>query len=412
LNKSSTHIIVIGGGAAGFFSAINCAILYPQYQITLLEKTTKLLSKVRISGGGRCNVTHQCFENNELVKYYPRGEKELRQVFARFSVQETIDWFKSNGVNLKVEEDGRMFPTSNSSESIIDCFIRLSKQLNIQIKTNHEVLKLESNEKGFSVKVKSATDIFYLEANAVICSIGGHAKEEPYRFIKALGHTITPLLPSLFTINLPNDNIKKELQGVAVQKASVKLNGTNYNYTGSILITHWGLSGPAVLKLSAFAAQAFFEKNYEVGISINWTGDLSLEEIKILLHEQQKEKHKALPINQAMFQIPRRLWEYLCTNSLEKLDKPWAEITKKELQRLTENVFNSQYQMQGKTTFKEEFVTCGGVHLKEIDFKTMQSKLISNLFFCGEVLNIDGVTGGFNFQNAWSTAWMAAQLGG
>lgn len=412
MSSTSKHIVVIGGGAAGFFSAINCAILHPQYQISLLEKTTKLLSKVRISGGGRCNVTHQCFENNELVKYYPRGEKELRQVFARFSVHETIDWFKLHGVNLKVEEDGRMFPTSNSSETIIDCFMRLSKQLNIHIKTNHEVLKLEPTEKGFSIKIKTATDILYLDANAVICSIGGHAKEEPYRFIKALGHTITPLLPSLFTINLPNDAIKKELQGVAVQKAKVKLNGTNYNYTGPVLITHWGLSGPAVLKLSAFAAQTFFEKNYEVGISINWTGDLSLEEIKNLLQEQQKEKHKALPINQAMFQLPRRLWEYVCTNSLEKLDKPWAEVNKKELQRLTENLVNSQYQMQGKTTFKEEFVTCGGVHLKEIDFKTMQSKLVPHLFFCGEVLNIDGVTGGFNFQNAWSTAWMAAQLGG
>ncbi len=411
MNKTSKHIVVIGGGAAGFFSAINCALLHPQYQITLVEKTTKLLSKVRVSGGGRCNVTHHCFENAELVKFYPRGEKELRQVFSRFSVQQTIDWFKLHEVNLKVEEDGRMFPTSNSSETIIDCFIRLSKQLNIQIKTNHEVLKLESNETGFSVKIKTATDIIYTDANAVICSIGGHAKEEPYRFIKALGHTITPLLPSLFTINLPNDAIKKELQGVAVPKAKVKLNGTNYQYSGPILITHWGLSGPAVLKLSAFAAQVFFEKNYEVGISVNWTGDLSLEEIKAILHEQQKERHKALPINQALFQLPRRLWEYLCTNSLEKIDKPWAELTKKELLRLAENLFNSNYQMQGKTTFKEEFVTCGGVQLKEIDFKTMQSKLVPQLFFCGEVLNIDGVTGGFNFQNAWSTAWIAAKLG-
>jgi predicted Rossmann fold flavoprotein len=412
LTAAHKHIIIIGGGAAGFFSAINCARLHPHYQVTLLEKTTKLLGKVRVSGGGRCNVTHQCFDNGQLVKHYPRGEKELRQVFSRFSVQETIHWFEAQGVTLKVEEDGRMFPVTDSSETIIDCFKRLSRSLKIDVKTGHEVLKLEKNDLGFLVKIKSEREAFHLRADAVICAIGGHPKEEPYRFIKALGHTITPLLPSLFTINLPQDVIKKELQGIAVSDATVKLGTSKFLYQGPILVTHWGLSGPAVLKLSAFAAHIFFERNYESEILINWTGNQSEEEIKQHILEQQKRHHKALPVSQPLFHLPRRMWEFLCNTSLGNREKIWAEVNKKEIQKLTEVLGNSRYLMQGKTTFKEEFVTCGGVHLKEVDFKTMQSKLVSNLFFCGEVLNIDGITGGFNFQNAWSTAWIAAHLAG
>lgn len=411
MESAHTHIVVIGGGAAGFFSAINCARLYPHYKITLLEKTTKLLGKVRVSGGGRCNVTHHCFDNSTLIKYYPRGGKELRQVFSRFSVQETIDWFEAQGVKLKVEADGRMFPLTDSSETIIDCFIRLSKSLRIDVKTGHEVLKLEKNEHGFLAKVKSEQETFHLRADAVICAIGGHNKEEPYRFVKALGHNITPLIPSLFTINLPQDNIKKELQGIAVQNATVKLAASNYFYQGPVLVTHWGLSGPAVLKLSAFAAHDFFDRKYESEILVNWTGSEKEDAIKMALQQRQKEHHKALPVSQPLYQLPRRMWEFLCDTALGNREKIWAEVNKKDIQKLTEILGNSRYQMQGKTTFKEEFVTCGGVNLKEIDFKTMQSKLVSNLFFCGEVLNIDGITGGFNFQNAWSTAWIAAHLG-
>ncbi len=406
-----THIIVIGGGAAGFFSAIHIALWNPKAKVSLFEKTGKLLSKVKVSGGGRCNVTHHCFEDGDLVKNYPRGEKELRQVFAKFNVQSTIDWFKQHGINLKTEADGRMFPVSNSSQTIIDCFLNLAKQLNICIAEQHEVLKIEKNESGFLLKVKSPTEVRYETARYVVCAIGGYAKEEPYRFIKALGHTITPLLPSLFTINLPTDDIKKELQGVAVEQATVRLSGSKWLYTGPVLITHWGLSGPAVLKLSAFAAEAFYKANYKATILINWTGHLKIEEVVQVLTQQQKERYKALPFNHVCFQLPRRLWEYLCTKALDTTQKPWAEVSKKERQRLAELLCNSAYDMAGKTTFKEEFVTCGGVDLKELDFKTMQSKLVPGLFFCGEVLNIDGITGGFNFQNAWSTAWIAAKLG-
>lgn len=409
--KTSPQICVIGGGAAGFFAAINASLFYPGARITLFEKTAKLLGKVSVSGGGRCNVTHHCFDNSVLIKNYPRGEKELRQVFSRFSVQQTITWFKEHGVVLKTEEDGRIFPVSDSSQTIIDCFLKLAKERGISIFTSSEVIGVEKGTEGFTLKVKLGQDTFYESADAIICAIGGHAKQEPYRFIKVLGHTITPLLPSLFTINLPTDTIRKELQGLAVAQAGVKLAGTKFNYQGPVLITHWGLSGPAVLKLSAYAAQHFYEANYNATILVNWTGTLTAEAVMEVLRQQQKERHKAVPANYPCFQLPRRLWEFLCNKALDDSGKTWAELSKKEMQRLSEQLCNSVYAMQGKTTFKEEFVTCGGVDLKEIDFKTMQSKIVPGLFFAGEVVNIDGITGGFNFQNAWSTAWIAAHLG-
>ncbi len=398
-------VIVIGGGASGFFAAINCAIKNPNYSISILEKTTKLLSKVKVSGGGRCNVTHNCFENSELVKNYPRGNKELQQVFSKFNVQDTISWFKKQGIEINVEEDGRIFPASNSSQTIIDCFLNLATQFKIKIITNCEVFAIKKTENQFQLKTNS----LQLNADVVICSIGGHNKEGHYQFLKNLGHTISPLIPSLFTVNLPNDIIKKDLQGISVQTTEVKIENTKINYTGPVLITHWGLSGPAVLKLSAFAAQHFFNLNYTTKIIVNWVYPLILNNVEEELKTIQEQKHKALPTSQTQFNLPKRLWEFLCQKSEITNQKPWAELSKKQLKLLAQNLCNSSYEMQGKTTFKEEFVTCGGIQLKEIDFKTMQSKFISNLFFCGEVLNIDGITGGFNFQNAWSTAWICSQ---
>lgn len=399
------QIIVIGGGASGFFAAINCAIKYSGYTITILEKTTKLLSKVKVSGGGRCNVTHHCFESNELVKNYPRGNKELQQVFSKFNVQDTLAWFKQQGIEIKAEEDGRMFPSSNSSETIIDCFLQLAKKLNINIITSCEVFAIKKISNQFVLK----TNNYELSADTIICSIGGHHKEGHYQFLKNLGHSISPPIPSLFTINLPNDTIKKDLQGISVQNAEVKIANTKLNYSGPVLITHWGLSGPAVLKLSAFAAKHFFDLNYTTNITVNWIYPLKIQEIEEELIHIQKQKHKALPYSQTQFNLPKRLWEFLCAKSEINNQKPWAELSKKQLQLLAQNLCNSSFEMKGKTTFKEEFVTCGGISLKEINFKTMQSKLVPNLFFCGEVLNIDGITGGFNFQNAWSTAWICAE---
>lgn len=402
---NNKNIIVIGGGAAGFFAAVNIAMLKPGSKITILEKTSKLLSKVKVSGGGRCNVTHHCFENSDLVKNYPRGNKELLQVFSRFNVTNTIEWFQNQGVKLKTEEDGRMFPVTDSSQSIIDCFLSLAKKYNIEIITQCEVFAIKKTENTFRLKTSKAE----IEADAVICSIGGHNKSEAYFLIKNLGHTIAEPIPSLFTINLPHETIKRELQGISVQQAEVKIAKSKLHYNGPVLVTHWGLSGPAVLKLSAFAAHEFFNSGYKATILINWISPLNLNEAEQQLKQFQKEKHKALPYTAPLFNLPKRLWEYLCERSDLDNTKPWAEINNKSISKLCENLCNSSFKMEGKTTFKEEFVSCGGVNLKEIDFKTMQSKIIPGLYFCGEVLNIDGITGGFNFQSAWSTAWICAK---
>ena len=413
-------IIVIGAGAAGFFSAINAAINFPEAKIIILEKSNKILSKVKISGGGRCNVTNHCFENNELIKNYPRGEKELRQVFSQFSVQDTIDWFLKRGVKLKVEPDGRMFPESNSSETIVNCFLSEAQKYNIDINLEEEVLELKpinvtlsGVEASYNVLDYARTDNVQVKTtkqtyivHAVICSIGGHHQLKNYQFLKNCGHTIDDLIPSLFTLNLPQSNIK-ELMGLSVKNGTVKVNGTKHQYTGPVLITHWGLSGPAVLKLSAFAAYDFYKLNYEAGISVNWSGALNEEQLKEELSLQLGSK--ALIVNTPLFEIPKRLWEYLILRAHINLSKPWIELGKKQLNKLAQVLTNDVYNMKGKTTFKEEFVTAGGINLKEVNFKTMESKLLPHLFFCGEVLNIDGITGGFNFQNAWSTAWIAAK---
>jgi predicted Rossmann fold flavoprotein len=410
---NNKHIIVIGGGAAGFFAAINAAEMHPGIKITILEKSNKLLSKVRVSGGGRCNVTNHCFEVNELVKNYPRGSKELKQVFSRFNVSDTIAWFKKRGVDLKTEPDNRMFPESNSSETVIDCFMYEAKKYNIDIRMNEEVLAITQNNKPETKKpLNLETTRGSLSADAVIISSGGHNSAKNYNFIQKTGHTISELIPSLFTINLPGNPEKngasniKELMGLSVRNATVKVEKTKHEYTGPVLITHWGLSGPAVLKLSAFAAKDFFDLNYNANILINWTGDLNEEEVKNVFAEFLQTKTQM--VNNPLFEIPKRLWEFLLEKAEIPPQKPWIELGKKQQNKLAQVLTNDVYSMKGKTTFKEEFVTSGGVNLKEIDFKTMQSKIMPNLYFCGEVLDIDGITGGFNFQNAWSTAFVAA----
>ncbi len=407
IKLTDKHIIVIGGGAAGFFAAINAAEMNPGIKVTILEKSNKLLAKVRVSGGGRCNVTNHCFDVNELVKNYPRGSKELKQVFSRFNVSDTIAWFKKHGVELKTEPDNRMFPVSNSSETIIDCFMYEAKKHNIEIRMNEEVLSISRNTKPETrnPKLEIRTNLESYSADAVIISSGGHNSAKNYSFIQKTGHTITPLIPSLFTINLPGNNIK-ELMGLSVRNATVRVEKTKHQYTGPVLITHWGLSGPAVLKLSAFAAKDFFDLDYNANILINWTGDLNGELVSSELVSWMKEK--SLIINTPLYEIPKRLWAFLVEKAEIADNKPWNELSKKQMNKLAQVLTNDIYNMKGKTTFKEEFVTSGGVNLKEIDFKTMQSKLIPGLYFCGEVLDIDGITGGFNFQNAWSTAFVAA----
>lgn len=380
------------------------AILNPRYRISILEKTDKLLSKVKISGGGRCNVTHSCFDNSELVKNYPRGQKELLQLFSRFSVKDTIDWFSQHGVALKTEEDGRIFPASDNSMSIVNCFLNLAEKLHINRITKCEVFSIHKKD-DFIIKTSQGS----MNADSIICASGGHHKSGAYDWIKNLGHTIDEPIPSLFTFNLPKDSIKKELQGISVKAAKVSVLHSKLNYVGPVLITHWGLSGPAVLKLSAFAAKDFYNLNYVATIIVNWVYPLKLEEVESEIKKIQKSRHKASPNSNAHFGLPKRLWDYLCSLADIDKEKPWAEIGLKQIKKLSQFLHSSTYQMEGKTTFKEEFVTCGGVNLKEVNFKTMESKIIPGLFFCGEVLNIDGITGGFNFQSAWSTAWVSAQ---
>ncbi len=396
--------IVIGGGAAGFFAAINLALLDERHEVTILEKTGKLLSKVRISGGGRCNVTHSCFNHAELVKNYPRGHRELRQVFSRFDVQNTIDWFKERGVSLKTEEDGRMFPFSDSSETIIDCFLNQCKLLGIRILTNTEVFSVKKENEKFIVNT-SGSEMY---ADHLIVAAGGHHKEGAYNWIRQTGHTIEPPLPSLFTLNMPGEIIRKELQGVSVPCASVKVKGSKQEYNGPLLITHWGISGPAVLKLSAYAARELSALNYTAEVHINWDARYSKNEMLGLLKSLQKEKPRTLPATVAPVPLPKRLWEHLLKTAAMPEGRPWAEIGNKHTERLADVICGHVLKAEGKTTFKEEFVTCGGVTLKEIDFRTMESKIVRGLYFCGEVLDIDGITGGFNFQAAWSTAWLCA----
>jgi predicted Rossmann fold flavoprotein len=399
------RVIVIGGGAAGFFAAINLAIKHPDYKIELLEKSGKLLSKVKISGGGRCNVTHACFDKHELVKNYPRGQRELVQVFSHFNTNDTIQWFQQQGIQLHTEADGRMFPVSNSSQTIIDCFLHLAEKHHIRIQKNTEVLHISPQAEGFELKTTAGV----INANAVVCAIGGHPKSGFYDVLRRLGHSIQEPLPSLFTLNFPQEKITKELMGLSVQDAEVRIKGSKLNYHGPVLITHWGLSGPAVLKLSAFAAKEFYEKNYRSEISVNWVYPLKTHEVEAELKQIRLSKNKSYPLSQSQFNLPKRLWEYLCDKAGINQQKPWAELSSKQLQALAQALNASTFNMEGRTTFKEEFVTCGGVNLKEVDFKTMQSKKVPGLFFCGEVLDIDGITGGFNFQSAWSTAWICSE---
>jgi len=311
-------VCVIGGGAAGFFAAINLAIKHPDYDVELLEKSSKLLSKVKVSGGGRCNVTHACFDKQELVKNYPRGNRELLQVFSRFDTNDTIVWFKQQGIKLHTEEDGRMFPESNSSQTIINCFLHLAEKHHIRIRKNTEVLHITAQPDGFELKTTEGL----ISANAVICAMGGHPKSGFYDVLKRLGHNIHEPLPSLFTLNFPKEKITKELMGLSVQNAEVQIKDSKLKYNGPVLITHWGLSGPAVLKLSAFAAKEFNEKNYHSEIRVNWVYPLKTHEVEEELKRLRTDKNKSHPLSQSQFNLPKRLWEYLCTRAEISNQKP------------------------------------------------------------------------------------------
>jgi predicted Rossmann fold flavoprotein len=398
-------IIIIGGGAAGFFAAINAAELHPEAKVIILEKSNKLLAKVLVSGGGRCNVTHACFENGLLVKNYPRGEKELRSAFSKFTTTDTIEWFENKGVDLKTEQDGRMFPTTDNSETIANCLLQTADNLDIKIKTGVAVKEVIINtDQTFTLKTDSD---YSPDCDKLIIASGGNPKNENYNWLRNLGHAIIPPVPSLFTFNIPNNELT-QLMGVSVPHAKIKIANTKLETEGPLLITHWGLSGPAILKASAWGARILHDMDYHFTVYVNWLPSYKEEELRTLLNDQKNTNSSKNTGGNCPLELPKRLWEFFLRKAAIPETTRWAELTKKQVNLLLNILIQDTYEVKGKTTFKEEFVTCGGISLKEIDFNTMQSKVIPNVYFAGEVLDIDGVTGGFNFQNAWTTAWIAA----
>lgn len=393
--------IIVGGGAAGFFAAINMASAYPQHRIILLEKTRQPLAKVRISGGGRCNVTHACFDPLLLIKNYPRGGKELRGPFSRFQPRDTIEWFENRGVELKAEEDGRMFPITDSSETIIECLYREAKKANVEILLEKGVEDISKVDQKY---ILTLTDGNSLTCDKLLLASGSGHKIFP--LLQKLGHTIDSLVPSLFTFNVP-DSPLLDLAGIAVSEAIIRLPTIKLEQKGPVLITHWGFSGPAVLKLSAWGARELHQLDYKVPFTINWVPEINFNALKEeLLKIKVSQANKQIGTD-PLFALPKQLWRRLVTLSQIELDQRWATLSSKQMQQLSAMLQSSPFSMSGKTTYKQEFVTCGGVNLKEVDFKTMQSLISPGLYFAGEILNIDGVTGGFNFQNAWTTGWIA-----
>jgi len=393
-------IIVIGGGAAGFFAAINIAEAHPKLRIAILERGKEVLTKVRISGGGRCNVTHACFDPNELVKFYPRGEKELRGPFHTFASGDTIEWFENHGVSLKIEDDGRMFPISDSSQTIIDCFLDAAKKCRIDILTGQSVQSVFRGENYWKVETQHGQ----FSAQKLIFASGSNPKM--WEMLQNLGHSIVPPVPSLFTFNIKDSRISN-LPGVAAT-VSVRVNGTKLESRGPLLVTHWGMSGPAILKLSAWGARILAEKNYQFGITVNWLDTTDAGEAEQMLRDLKQNQPRKTVSAKSPFDFPNRLWESLVGASEIPADVKWADLSKIHLQNLAKQLTESKFSVNGKSTFKDEFVTAGGIDLKEVNFKTMESKLLPNLYFAGEILNIDAITGGFNFQNAWTGGFILA----
>ena len=395
-------IIIIGGGAAGYFTAINAKENNPDLDITILEKGKAVLQKVKISGGGRCNVTHACFEPRELVKFYPRGAKELLGPFHTFMTGDTFGWFDDRGVPLKIEEDNRVFPEANTSQAIIDCFQKAVDNLGIKVLTNCGVNSVYQQESEWVVNTKEQT----FKADKVVIAAGSSKKV--WQLCKTLSHHIIEPVPSLFTFNI-NDKRIVDLLGISLPNATVNIMGTKLEASGPLLITHWGLSGPAVLKLSAFGARILADKNYQYNVEVNWLSRPTEKVLNILLNLKKKEPRKTVILKSPFAEISKRLWERFVVFSNISKTQNWADLSNLQLENLANQLTKGIYNANGRTTFKDEFVTAGGVDLKEINFKKFESKKHKNLFFVGEVLNIDAVTGGFNFQNAWTGGYICAK---
>lgn len=403
LLKTNWDVIVVGGGPAGFFAAIRCAELNPKLSVLLIEKANQTLGKVIISGGGRCNVTHACFDPAQLVTYYPRGGTELRGAFSRFQPKDTVRWFESRGVKLKTESDGRMFPVTDDSKTIADCLRESAREAGVRVELRTSLLGVERGLRGgLRLEVRNEAGAFYLQTKKLLLATGSDRKT--LETIQSLGHTVVEPVPSLFTFNIKDKRIH-DLAGVSVENVTLKMDAITTR--GALLITHWGLSGPAALRLSAWGARELFERKYRAKLIVNWLDDYSFDKALDILQRNKDWKENArkkVATNPAFSQIPVRLWKQLVHFIGEK---NWGDVSKVELRRLAQELTAGEFEIQGKGQFKEEFVTCGGVSLREVDFKTMQSRVVENLFFAGEVLDIDGITGGFNFQSSWTTGWIA-----
>ncbi|HEY9888736.1 MAG TPA: NAD(P)/FAD-dependent oxidoreductase [Candidatus Obscuribacterales bacterium] len=403
---ATMRVIVIGGGAAGFFGAIACAEANPEAVVTLLEAAPTPLGKVRISGGGRCNVTHHCFDPAVLVQHYPRGGKALRGAFTRFQPQDTVAWYRRRGVRLKTEADGRMFPVTDDATTIVDCLLAETRRLGVQVRTQAAVTGVEKTATGFAVTLRSRE---VLQSDRLLLATG--SSPQGHRLAVALGHTLEPPVPSLFTFTIP-DPALRQLAGVAVDPVVAKLvvpAAKPLTQTGPLLITHWGVSGPAVLKLSAWGARLLYDARYQATLQVNWLPSLTFEQVQGAIAAAKVELPKRAIVNHCPVPVPKRLWQYWVSQAGLDDTVTWANLPKKSLNHLTEAISRGQFAIRGKGAFKDEFVTCGGIKLSEVDFKTLASRRCPGLFLAGEVLDIDGVTGGFNFQSAWTTGWLAGQ---
>jgi hypothetical protein len=398
------RVIVVGGGAAGFLGAITAAEANPHAQVTILEASRQVLAKVRISGGGRCNVTQACFDPSGLVQNYPRGGKALLGAFTRFQAKDTVAWFNAHGVQLKTEADGRMFPITDSSETIVECLINTAKAAGVNIRTGTPIIAAKSLSTHFEILLKSEET---LECDRLLLTTGSNPIG--YKIAQDLGHTIELPVPSLFTFNIHDQKVLK-LAGVSVSPVRLRLSvpgNPQLEQTGPLLITHWGFSGPAVLKLSAWGARVLHSSNYQATLFINWLPHLKPEEVRQkLLAVKTEVAKRAIALHRGV-DLPHRLWQYIISRVGVTPEDRWAELSNKTLNQLVQELTQGEYQINGKGVFKEEFVTCGGVNLKEVNFKTMESRLVPGLHFAGEILDIDGVTGGFNFQSAWTTGYLA-----
>ena len=402
---SKKIVVVIGGGAAGMFCAVNAARLNPDLKVIVIEKTNQLLSKVKVSGGGRCNVTHQCGSIAEMIKNYPRGKNFLKKGFHQFFVPDIIAWFRERGVPLKVEDDGRMFPASNSSITIINCFLAEATDWGVEVLMNKNITELVYENNRWAVHFFNTGKII---ADYVCIACGGFSKPENFKWLQKLNLNFVSPAPSLFTFNIPGNAITK-LMGVQVENAVIKITGTTWVEKGPLLITHWGFSGPAVIRLSAWAARELAGKKYFFTITVNWVSSYNDQTLMELIQQLRFEIASQKIINRNPFALPQRLWKYLMLQSGINEDLRWADLPAKEQNKLIKNLCSQEFEVKGKTTFKEEFVTAGGISLNDIDADTMQSKQYEHLYFAGEMIDVDGITGGFNFQNAWTTGFIAAK---